>query len=144
MAKLRQKRDLNQAADRFYEYLMERKGEVLRYITVALVTGIIEFLMNRFLPLSGYGILLPFLVRFFATFYLLKYWAYGEIGSGPFYTGRQLMIGFMLITVTTWALNLLTVWLAGVTGNPTLINYVLRAVREIAYFVFFQFIKSLC
>ncbi len=140
MAKAKQKKDLNRAADRFYDYLMEHKSEVLRYITVALATGILEFLMKRFLPLSGYAILLPFLVRFFAMFYLLKYWAYGEIGSGAFYTGRQMMLAIMTVFAATWLLNLLTVWLADVTGNPILMSYLIRALTEIAYFVFFQFI----
>ncbi len=140
MSKLQQRQNLNQAADRFYDYMMEHRSEILRYITVALVTGILEFSMKRWIPLSGYGLLLPFLVRFFAMFYLLKYWAYGEIGSGPFYTGRQLMVGIMLVVIATWALSFLTVWLAGLTGRPVLINYILRALQEIAYFIFFQFI----
>ena len=140
MSKLGKKPNLNQSADRFYDYLMQRKGEILRYITVALVTGILEFLAKRWIPLSGYGILLPFLGRFFAMFYLLKYWAYQEKGTGPFYTGRQLMLGIMILCLATLVLNHLTIFLVGLTGKALLMSYGVRALQEIAYFVFYQFI----
>ncbi len=134
------KKSPHAAADRFYQYLIDRREEVLRYILAALATGIVQYLLQLFLPDIGYWVLLPYAVRFFALFYLLKYWAYGEGGSGAFYTGRQLMIAIMGVLIVTWLLQNLTLFFAALLGNARLVQYVGSLFMELAYFFFFQLI----
>lgn len=139
MAKPLKKRDPNRHADRFYEYLMDHKGEVLRYAAAALVTALIQFAIRRFVPGEN-ATMLAFVVRFFLLFYVLKYWAYGEIGSGAFYTGRQLMLAIMIVFAGTLGFNYLTIFAVGVFGRATLVNYIFQALLEIFYFVVYQFL----
>jgi len=136
----KKKRSINSAADRFYHYIMERRDEVFRYITVALTTAVFMYFLQRSTTATGYGILIPFVLRFFAMFYLLKYWAYREKGSGAFYTGRQLMLAIMMITLATIVFYYLTLFVAGVAGHPVFINYFGQLLLEIAYFVIYQFV----
>lgn len=133
------KRDPYKYADRFYDYIMAHKGEVLRYITAALVTALVQYFLKRFFVATEYGVLVPFTVRFILLFYALKYWAYREGGTGAFYTGRQLMLAIMIITVGTMIFNYITIFLVGLLGRPVLINYILQALVEIFYFVVYQF-----
>jgi hypothetical protein len=137
MPKPLRKRDPNRHADRFYDYLIAHKGEVLRYVTAALVTALIQYLLRLFFDQTG---MIAFVVRFFLLFYILKYWVYREIGFGAFYTGRQLMLAIMIILVGTVIFNYLIVLLADLTGRPMLIGYTIQAIMEIFYFIIYQFL----
>ena len=130
------RRQPHQAADRFYDYLMAHRTEVLRYIIAALVTGLIQFAIKRLLP--G-GETIAFAVRHLVLFAVLKYWAYNEGGSGFFYTARQLMIAFMIFVVLTLGVNYLTIFVAGLFGYPVLFNYIFQALYEIVCFLIYQF-----
>jgi hypothetical protein len=140
MAKKPKNGNITRPADRFYDYLTEHRGEVLRYMTAALVTGILQLILNVFLPsavaLSG---ITAFFIRFVLLFLALKYWAYGEIGSGPFYTGRQVMLTVMSVTVCAYLFNYISIFLTDLTNRPVLINYIVQACLEIIYFLLFQF-----
>ena len=73
MAKTQKNGNITRPADRFYDYLTEHRGEVLRYMTAALVTGILQLILNVFLPsavaLSG---VTAFFIRFVLLFLALK------------------------------------------------------------------------
>ena len=69
-------KETNRFADRFYQYLMERRDEILRYVTAALVTALLQYFLRRAATATDYGILVPFLIRFALMFLLLKYWVY--------------------------------------------------------------------
>ena len=140
MPKPFKKRQPHQSADRFYDYLVAHKEEVLRYVTVALISGLIQFLLERLLPATGNGILLPSLLRFILMFYALKFWGYREIGSGGFYTARQLMIAIMAIFTATWIFYQLIILFAGWIGSEVIVRYVGMALLEIVYFLLYQFI----
>lgn len=127
------KRNLNQAADRFYDYLLEHRSTVLRYLAVAVVSGLLHFLVSRMIPLES-GVVIGFFLRFLLLFYGAKYWVYREQGSGFFYTARQLMIAVMAVTVLTVAVNYLTIFL----GNRLWISYLLQGIYEIVLFFLFQ------
>lgn len=139
MAKPLKKREPHRHADRFYEYLIDHKGEVLRYAAAALVTALIQFFIRRLVP-GANAAMIAFAVRFFLLFYALKYWAYREIGSGAFYTGRQMMLAVMLVFVGTLVFNYLTIFAVGLLGHAALVNYVMQALLEIFYFVVYQFL----
>lgn len=127
------KRNPNQAADRFYDYLLEHRSTVLRYLAVAVVSGFLHFLISRLIP-SGSSVVIGFFLRLLLLFYGAKYWVYQERGSGFFYTARQLMIAVMAVTVLTVAVNYLTIFL----GNRLWISYLLQGIYEIALFFLFQ------
>lgn len=139
MPVFRKKKPQHYYADKFYEYMIERKQEILRYITAALVTGLLQYFLKTFFSASGYGILVPFLVRFTLLFVAMKYWVYREIGTGAFYTGRQLMLYIMIIMVSNLIFNYLTIFIVGLLQRPILVNYIIQALAEIFYFVIFQF-----
>lgn len=140
MAKQKKKPSLTRSADRFYDYLSEHRGEVLRYMTAALVTGILQALLQMFLPEPfSMGGITAFCLRFILLFIALKFWVYGEIGSGPFYTGRQAMLTVMTVIVCTYLFNYISIFLAGITARPVLINYIVQGCLEIVYFLLFQF-----
>ena len=139
MPKPIKKRQPHQYADRFYDYLMEHKSEVIRYITAALVTALIQFVLERIIPGNGGAILLPQVVRFLLFFYALKYWAYREIGTGFFYTARQIMLAMMAVTVATWLFYQLIILLEGLLGGGALITYIGKALLEIFFFILYQF-----
>ena len=92
MAKLKEKKNLNQRADEFYDYLMERKGQVLRYITAILVTALAEFALKRFLFPEPQMAMVPFLLRFALLFPILKYWVYRQTKQDIFIVLKQGMI----------------------------------------------------
>ncbi|MBQ8894881.1 MAG: hypothetical protein IJ043_10805 [Clostridia bacterium] len=141
MAKPLKKRDPNRHADRFYEYLIAHKKQVLRYITVALVTALIQFVLKRLLGGTiNFGEMIPFGVRFVLMFLALKYWVYEEGGTGGFYTARQVMLAVMIITVGIFIFNYLTILLVGWLGHTILINYIMQALAEIFYFAVYQFL----
>ena len=133
------KRQPHQSADRFYDYLMAHKSQVLRYITAALGTALIQFVMERLLPQEDALILLPQTLRFLLLFYLLKYWAYGEAGTGFFYTARQMMLSIMGVMFSTWLLYQAILLLATLFGGGALFGYIVKALLELFYFCFFQF-----
>ncbi len=140
MPKPIKKRQPHQYADRFYDYLIAHKEEVLRYITVALVTGLIQFVLERAFPVSEGSSLLPLGIRFILLFYALKYWGYKEIGSGVFYTARQLMIAIMAIFSATWLGYQLIILIGGWIGAEAIVRYVGMALIEVIYFLLFQFL----
>ena len=140
MPKPIKKRQPHQNADRFYDYLMAHKEAVLRYITAALVTGLIQFILERVIPGEGNAILFPIAVRFILLFFALKYWGYREIGTGGFYTARQLMIAFMAVFFATWGGYQLIILIAGIMGSEAIVRYVGMALLEIVYFLIFQFL----
>lgn len=132
-------KETNRFADRFYQYLMERRDEILRYVTAALVTALLQYFLRRAATATDYGILVPFLIRFALMFLLLKYWVYKEKGTGAFYTGRQLMLALMAIPVITLAFNWLAIVVISFAGHAVFINYLFQALLEIAYFAAYQF-----
>ena len=129
------KRQPHQAADRFYDYLMKNRSQVLRYAVAALVTGLIQFFASRMLPLES-GVLLMFLARIFLLFYACKYWVYKERETGFYYTARQLMLAVMLTVLLVWLVNQLILTL----GNGKIVGYGLMAVQEVVIFLLHQFL----
>ncbi len=140
MPKPIKKRTPHQYADRFYDYLIAHKKQVLRYITVALVTALIQFVLERLLPTKGAIILLPQALRFLLLFYALKYWAYREAGTGFFYTARQMMLSIMAVMFGTWLLYQLILLFADLLGGGALLSYIGKAILELLYFCLFQFL----
>ena len=140
MAKRKEKKNWNQKADLFYDYLIGRKGQILRYITAILVTALAEFFLKRFLFSAPQAAMIPFLLRFALLFPILKYWVYREIGRDIFIVLKQVMITVMAVITAQFAINYLTIFLANITGHPTVMNYICRALAEILYFLLFQFI----
>ncbi len=139
MPKPIKKRQPHKYADRFYDYLMAHKSEVIRYITAALVTALVQFVLERVIPGTGGAILLPQALRFLLLFYALKFWAYREAETGFFYTARQMMIAVMAVTVSTWLCYQLIILLERLLGGGALISYIGKAVLEIVFFILFQF-----
>lgn len=136
MAKpVKKKKEINQAADRFYDYLMAHRPQVLRYAVAALVTGLLQFFVSRMIPLES-GVMIAYGVRFLLLFYVAKYWVYQEKGTGFFETARQMMIAVMVFMILTVVMNYLMLFL----GNRTWISYSLMAVSEIATFLLYQFL----
>lgn len=141
MAKRRkEKKNLNQRADQFYDYLMGRKGQIWRYITAILVTALAEFFLKRFLFPAPEAAMAPFLLRFLLLFPILKYWVYREIRQDIFIVLKQVMITIMAVVMAQFAINYLTIFLANITGFPTIMNYICRVLAEVLYFLLFQFI----
>lgn len=140
MPKPIRKRQPHQYADRFYDYLIDHRSEVLRYITVALVTALIQFVLERVIPAEGGAVLFPQVIRFLIFFYALKFWAYREGGTGFFYTARQMMIAVMTVTVVTWLTYQLIILFERLIGGGALITYIGKAILEIVYFVLYQFL----
>lgn len=140
MAKKKEKRNWNQRADQFYDYLIGRKGQILRYITAILVTALIEFFLKRFLFAAPQAAMVPFLLRFALLFPILKYWVYRETKQDIFIVLKQAMITVMVVIMAQFAINYLTIFLATITGHPMIMNYICRALAEVLYFLLFQFI----
>lgn len=140
MARKKERKNWNQKADQFYDYLIGRKGQILRYITAILITALVEFLLKRFLFSSPQAAIIPFLLRFALLFPILKYWVYREMGQDVFIVLRQAMITVMAVILAQFAINYLTIFLATITGHPMVMNYICRALAEILYFLLFQFI----
>lgn len=140
MEKKNKKRNWNQRADQFYDYLMGRKGQILRYITAILITALIEFFLKRFLFSAPQAAMVPFLLRFALLFPILKFWVYREIGQDLFILLKQVMITVMAVVLAQFAINYLTIFLANITGHPMIMNYICRALAEVLYFLLFQFI----
>lgn len=136
----KKKRNLNAAADRTYDYLVDHRKVVLRYVLLAAVTGILQLLGLRLLPLSGYGILLPFILRIALMFIFLKLWVYKERGTDGFYIARQIMMAIMLFTVATLVLYSLISSVGSALSAPVLVNYIGQGLLEILYFILFHFI----
>ena len=134
---MKKKRDINRTADRFYDYLMARRGQILRYATAALITGLIQFFFRRLVPADNY---VPFVLRMLLLFPVLKLWVYRERGTDGFYTARQLMLAVMLITLVTLGILYLEILLVGLFARIVLFHYICQFILEIAYFVLFQFI----
>lgn len=134
---MKKRRDINGAADRFYDYLMARRMQILRYVTAALVTGLIQFFFDRLVMPEGYGTLVPFLLRMALLFPILKLWVYRERGTDIFYIGRQLMLTVMLVIIVTLVLMNLGILLG---AFHILFFFLFRLLLEIAYFILFQFI----
>lgn len=138
--KIKEKKNLNQRADEFYDYLIGRKGQILRYITAILVTALAEFFFKRFLITNSGSAILPFLLRFLLLFPILKYWVYRQFKQDIFTVLKQGMITIMAVVMAQFAINYLTIFLANITGHPLIMNYICRALAEILYFLLFQFI----
>ncbi len=135
MPNYRKKRQPHQAADRFYDYLMAHRSQVLRYAVAALVTGLLQFFISRLIPLDE-GVLIAFGLRFVLLFVAAKYWVYREGGTGFFYTAKQIMLAIMIFVLLEMAITYLTIWL----GNGLLISYVMLSVNEIGIFLIHQFL----
>ena len=139
MPKPIKKREPYQYADRFYDYLIEHRAQVLRYITAALVTSLIQFVLERVFPANGGTVLLPTVARFFMLFYTLKYWVYKEAGTGFFYTARQFMIAMMAVITATWVFYQLILLLEALFNGGALLTYIAKALLEVCFFVLYQF-----
>jgi len=129
------RRQPHQAADRFYDYLMAHRSQVLRYAVAALVTGILQFFFSRLTPWD-YGMTLAFALRLILLFVVCKYWVYRERGTGFFYTARQAMLGIMAFILLALAINYISLWL----GNGLLLSYGMQALHEVGIFCLFQFL----
>lgn len=138
--KLKKKQNLDQRADQFYDYLMERKGQILRYVTAILVTALVEYILKRFAFPAPEAAMIPFLLRFLLLFPILKYWVYRQFHQDVFIVLKQGMITIMAVVMMQFALNYLTIFLATITNHPTIINYICRALAEVLYFLLFQFL----
>ncbi|MBQ7971047.1 MAG: hypothetical protein IJ294_01675 [Clostridia bacterium] len=139
MAKRKEKKNLNQRADQFYDYLIGRKGQILRFITAILVTALAEFFLKRFLFPEPQVAMVPFLLRFLLLFPILKYWVYRELHQDIFIVLKQIMITVMAVIIIQFVINYLTIFLANITGHPIIMNYICRALAEVLYFLLFQF-----
>lgn len=140
MAKRKERKNLNQRADQFYDYLMERKGQVLRYTIAILVTALAEFALKRFLFPEPQMAMVPFLLRFLLLFPILKYWVYRQFRQDIFIVLKQEMITIMAVVMAQFIVNYLTIFLANITGHPMIMNYICRALAEVLYFLLFQFV----
>lgn len=139
MAKRKEKKNLNQRADQFYDYLMGRKGQILRYVTAILVTALAEFFLKRFLFSEPQMAMVPFFLRFLLLFPILKYWVYRELHRDIFIVLKQIMITVMAVIISQFLINYLTIFLVNITGHPIIMNYICRALAEVLYFLLFQF-----
>ncbi|MBQ6823331.1 MAG: hypothetical protein IJP27_01630 [Clostridia bacterium] len=139
MAKPIKNRDPHRFADRFYDYMMAHRDEILRYAVAALITGLLQYLAERLLGNHSFSNMIPFAGRFILMFLALKYWVYGESGSGAFYTLRQLMLGIMIIVVGTYIINYLQIFAVTILGHIILFHFLFQALMEIFYFCAYQF-----
>ncbi len=139
MAKRKEKKNLNQRADQFYDYLIGRKGQILRYTAAILVTALAEFFLKRFLFTAPEAAMAPFLLRFALLFPILKYWVYRQFKQEIFVVLKQGMIMVMAVVMAQFAINYITIFLANITGHPIIMNYICRALAEVLYFLIFQF-----
>jgi hypothetical protein len=126
----------HQKADQFYDYLIAHKNQVLRYITAALITGLIQFLLQYFLQMGSF---LAFVLRFTLLLPILKYGVYRE-KTDIFYSLRQLMIAIMLVILLQFGINYLIIFFSSLTGKGKLFYYLFTGVLEVLYFIIFQFI----
>lgn len=141
MAKTNQKKNPHRLSDKFYDALVARKGEVLRYVIAALVTALVIFLIARFFVKPESLDFIVFLVRFPILFFILKYWVYRQYGAPFFYVARQLMIAIMAVTMVTLVMmeiiNLVGGLVSGWMGIAAI--YALRFMIEFIYFIIYQF-----
>ena len=131
------KKKPHRAADRAYEYLLIRKGQILKYIIVALLTGLFQFLAARLLSMPAIA---AFFLRMVLMFALLKIWAYPQSGKEGFTVARQGMIAAMVLLLFTALLNSLILLLANLTAKPMLMAYLGNSLLEILYFILYQFL----
>jgi hypothetical protein len=136
MPKPKKRPSINAKADRFYDYLQSHRGQVLRYITAALVTGLIQFLLEYFKLTDG---LIAMFLRLTLLFPIAKYWVYTEKEKPVFYVLRQIMLAFMVILLMQTGVYFLIAACAKAFGGGTLIRYIGLGVMEILLFLIFQF-----
>ncbi len=141
MQKPIRKRNPHRLSDRFYDYLVAHKGEVLRYVIAALVTSLLSYLGARLFVSVEMLDFTVFLVRFPILFILLKYWVYKEFGAPIFRVARQIMIAIMAISIVTWILLQAIALLGGLVSGwmGFVVIYLLRFLIEVAYFLIYQF-----
>lgn len=132
----KKKAPVNSRADRFYDYLIARKKQVLHYITAALVTGVFQFLAQYFLQVGSFW---GFILRFALLLPWLKWGVYKQ-KTNVFDALKQWMIAIMLIFVLQFGINYLIIFLSSLLGNGQVVYYICTAVLEILYFLVFQFI----
>lgn len=137
MATAKNKKNRNRLADRFYDYLISRKGTILRYISAALITGLIEFLLPYF-RLTDETIAM--VIRLTLLFTLAKYWVYREFHKPIFHVLRQIMLAVMVLLLIETVIFFLINALAMAIGSPTLIVYIGKALLEVLIFITFQFL----
>lgn len=130
------KQSIHHRADRAYDYLLAHKGQILKYIIIALATGLWEFLAERFLAIPAMA---AFFLRLLLLFIALKIFAYPQSGKAGFAIATQAMIAIMLTLLSAAIINYLILSLASLTGRPTLMAYLGGAILEILYFIIFQF-----
>lgn len=140
MAKRVKKREFNRAADRTYDYLMEHRDQVLRYLAAAVATGLLQLLLEWLLFSLNIGTLLPFLVRGSLLFIAAKFWVYRERGTDFFYTARQAMLAIMLVLIAATVINFLTSLLMTAVAYPAPVRLVGQGLLEILYFMIYQLI----
>lgn len=127
---------INRRADRFYDYLIAHKGQVLRYVTAALVTGVLQFLLQYFLPVSA---LLGFAFRFLIFLPWLMFGVYRQ-KPNVFEALKQLMIAIMLVILLQFGINYLIIFFSSLLGHGQVVYYVCTALLEVLYFLVFQFV----
>lgn len=136
MASKKTKKQVHRRADRFYDYLIDRKSQVIRYITAALVTGVVQFLLQYFLPIDAFT---GFILRFLLFLPWLKFGVYKE-KFNLFETLKQLMIAIMLVVLLQLGINYLIFFMTTLLGHGRIVSYVGIALLEVLYFILFQFV----
>lgn len=141
MSKSSKKKTPTRYSDRFYDALVARKGEVLRYVIAALVTSLVIYLIVRLFVLPEQVDFVTFVVRLPILFVILKFWVYKEWHTPGFYVARQAMIAIMAITMITLIIFKL-IELVNAVSNGWIsdgIILILRLSIEFFYFVVYQF-----
>ncbi len=141
MSKSANKKAPKRYSDRFYDALVERKGEVLRYVIAALVTSLLIYLIVRLFVVPEQVDFVTFVVRLPIFFLILKFWVYKEWDAPGFYVARQAMIAIMAITIITLVVFKLIELVDFVTTGwiSDIIILILRLSIEFFYFVVYQF-----
>ena len=141
MSKPAKKKTPTRYSDRFYDALVARKGEVLRYVIAALVTSLVLFLMVRLVVTPDQVDFVTFVIRLPILFVILKFWVYKEWHKPGFYVARQAMIAVMAITMITLGI-FKAIELVNAVSNgwiSDIIILILRLSIEFFYFVVYQF-----
>jgi len=141
MSKSVKKKTPTRYSDRFYDALVARKGEVLRYVIAALVSSLVLYLMVRLVVQQDEVDFITFLIRMPVLFIILKFWVYKEWHKPGFYVARQAMIAIMAITmITLGVFKIIELINAVSTGWITnIITLILRLSIEFFYFIVYQF-----
>ena len=141
MSKPAKKKTPTRYSDRFYDALVARKSEVLRYTIAALVTSLTLYLMVRLVVKPDQVDFVTFIIRLPILFVILKFWVYKEWHKPGFYVARQAMIAIMSITMITLGIFKIIEFVHAVSSGwvTDIIILILRLSIEFFYFIVYQF-----